>query len=149
MVMKKLILFIFLIGITSSTFAQLEQPISWSYKAVRISKNEAVLYVKASLKEKWHIYSLAVKGIPAKTSFAFKPSKDYTLLGKMIEPKPIAKYDRILKTNLTYFENEVTFTQKVKLNKIPTIIKGAVAFMVCNDKQCLPTDEIEFRVPIK
>ena len=147
--MKKLILFIFLIGITSSSFAQLEQPISWSYKAVKISKNEAVLQVKANLKEKWHIYSLAVKGIAAKTSFDFKTSKDYTLLGKMIEPKPIAKYDRILKTNLTYFENEVTFTQKVKLNKTPTTVKGTVAFMVCNDKQCLPTDEIAFSIPVK
>lgn len=147
--MKKLILFIFLIAITSSSFAQLEKPVSWSYKAVKISKNEAVLQIKASLKEKWHIYSLAVKGIPAKTSFAFQPSKDYTLLGKVVEPKPIAKYDQILKTNLTYFENEVTFTQKIKLNKRPTTVKGVVSFMVCNNKQCLPTDEIAFSIPVK
>jgi hypothetical protein len=149
MVMKKIILFIFLIVISSNSFAQLEKPVNWSYKIVKLSKNEAVLHIKASLKEKWHIYSLAVKGIPAKTSFDFKPSKDYTLLGKMIEPKPIAKYDRILKTNLTYFENEVTFTQKVKLNKSPTTVKGVVSFMVCNDKQCLPTDEIAFSVHVK
>lgn len=147
--MKKIILFIFLIVISSNSFAQLEKPVNWSYKIVKLSKNEAVLYVKASLKEKWHIYSLTVKGIPAKTSFSFKPSKDYTLLGQTIEPKPLLKYDRILKTNLTYFENEVTFIQKVKLNKTPTTITGTVAFMVCNDKQCLPTDEITFSFPIK
>ncbi|KQB99137.1 protein-disulfide reductase DsbD domain-containing protein [Pedobacter sp. Hv1] len=147
--MKKILLFISLVFIGSSAFAQLEQPVTWSYKAKRTSKTEAILYLKATMSEKWHIYSLHVKGIPAKTTFTFTPSKDFVLLGQTIEPKPISKYDQILKTNLTYFEKEVTFTQKVKLNKSTTTIKGMVEFMACNDKQCLPSDAISFSIPIK
>lgn len=147
--MKKILLFISLVFIGSSVFAQLEKPVTWSYKAKKISKTEAILYLKATMSEKWHIYSLQVKGIPAKTAFTFKPSKDFVLLGQTIEPKPISKYDQILKTNLTYFEKEVTFTQKIKLNKSTTTIKGEVAFMACNDKQCLPSDVVSFNIPIK
>ncbi len=148
--MKKYILFVFLALIfSSSAFAQLEKPVNWSYKAVKLHKNEAMLYLKATMQGKWHIYSLAVKGIPAKTSVTFTPSKDFTLIGKTIEPQPLSTYDKVLKTNLTYFEKEVTFKQKIKLHKASTTIKGVVEFMACNDKQCLPADEIFFSIPVK
>lgn len=129
--------------------AQLEKPVTWSYLGKKASKNEAILYLKAKMQKSWHIYSLDVKGIPAKTSFNFSPSKDYTLIGKAAEPKPISKYDKLLKLNLTYFEKEVVFVQKIRLNKTATLIKGKVEFMACSDKKCLPSDEVSFSIPVK
>jgi hypothetical protein len=147
--MKKIVLLIALAFVFGKASAKLEKPIIWSYLAKKTSKNEAMLYLKATMQSRWHIYSLNVKGIAAKTSFNFLPSKDYILVGKAIEPKPISKYDKILKLNLTYFENEVVFTQKIKLIKPSTVVKGKVEFMTCNDKQCLPSDEVSFSVPVK
>jgi len=147
--MKKIILLFALIFVFAKVSAQLEKPITWSYFAKKTSKNEATLYLKAKMQSKWHIYSLDVKGIPAKTSFTFPSSRDYILVGKPQEPKPISKYDKILKLNLTYFEKEVVFVQKIKLNKPSTVVKGNVEFMACNDKQCLPSDEVSFSVPVK
>lgn len=148
--MKKFILLFFFVSVYSTqSFAQLEKPIRWSYKVERVNKTTAILAFKAIMNEKWHIYSLNVKGIPAKTTFTFSPAKDYTLLGPTIEPKPISKYDKVLKTVLTYFEKEVVFTQKVRLNKTSALIKVAIEFMACNDKQCLPTDLVSFNVPVK
>ena len=97
----------------------------------------------------WHIYSLAIKSIPAKTSFSFNPSKDFSLIGNMVEPKPITKYDKNLKANLTYFEKEVVFTQKIKLNKSTTVVKGSLDFTACNDKSCLPAETIPFAIAVK
>lgn len=51
--------------------------------------------------------------------------------------------------DVIYFENAVVFQQKVKLNKAATTVKGTIEFMVCNDHECLPPDEINFSVPIK
>ncbi|WP_316785954.1 protein-disulfide reductase DsbD domain-containing protein [Pedobacter frigiditerrae] len=147
--MKRIILFAVLIFTFSGVNAQLEKPVSWSYLAKKTNKNEATLYLKARMQNRWHIYSLAVKGIHAKTGFNFSPSKDYTLTGKTMEPKPVSRYDKILKLNLTYFENEVVFTQRIKLNKTSTIVKGKVEFMACNDKQCLPSEEVSFSIPVK
>ncbi|MGM9476483.1 protein-disulfide reductase DsbD domain-containing protein [Pedobacter sp. GSP4] len=131
-------------------FAQIEKPVTWSYGATKISKTEAILYLKATIEDRWHIYSQNVKdGGPVKTTFTFAPSKDFSLVGKTIEPKAIVKYESTFKMNVSYFEKVVIFQQKIKLNRNTTVVKGKVEFMVCNDKQCLPPEEVEFSVPVK
>jgi len=149
--MKKITLALSLVLFTvMGAFAQIEKPVTWSYAAKKVSSTEAVLYIKATIDDKWHIYSQNMQdGGPIKTSFTFSPSKDFSLIGKTIEPKAIKKYESTFKMNVSYFENAVVFQQKIKLNKSATSVKGKVEFMVCNDKQCLPPDEVEFSIPVK
>ncbi|TKC03127.1 protein-disulfide reductase DsbD domain-containing protein [Pedobacter cryotolerans] len=149
--MKKLTLILSLIFFSAvGAFAQLENPVTWSYAAKKISKTEAVVYLKATIDDSWHIYSLNLKpGGPNKTSFSFAPSKDFSLIGKTTEPKPISKYEKVFKMDVTYFENQVVFQQKIKLNKATTVVKGKVEFMVCNEASCLPPSEVAFSIPVK
>lgn len=149
--MKRITLILTLVLFSAvGAFAQLENPVTWSYVAKKTSKTEAIVYVKATIDEGWHIYSQTVKaGGPTKTIFTFSPSKEYTLVGKTIEPKPISTYEKTFKMNVAYFENEVVFQQKVKLNKGQTTVKGKVEFGVCNDHSCLPPAEVAFSVPVK
>lgn len=149
--MKRITLILTLVFFSSlAAFAQLENPVTWSYKATKISKTEAEVYIKATIDEGWHIYSQNLKpGGPNKTEIVFKPSKDFSLVGKTSEPKPIAKYEKTFKMDVAYFENEVIFKQKVKLNKGTTAVKGTVSYSVCNEKSCLPPADVEFSVPIK
>ena len=147
--MKRYSIIIALLFICTAAVAQIQKPVTWSYRSKKIGKNEAMLYLKANMESNWHIYSLAIKSIPAKTSLSFIPSKDFSLIGSPIEPKPIKKYDKNLKAELTYFEKEVVFTQKIKLNKNTTVVKGALDFTVCNDKACLPAETITFSIVVK
>lgn len=149
--MKRIALILALIFTTTITaFAQLENPVTWSYAAKKTGKNEATIYLKATIEEGWHIYSQNLKpGGPNKTIITFAPSKDFTLVGKPIEPKPITKFEKVFKMDVSYFEDAVVFQQKIKLNKATTAIKGKVEFMVCNEKQCLPPSEVTFSVPVK
>ncbi|WP_421941859.1 protein-disulfide reductase DsbD domain-containing protein [Pedobacter sp.] len=134
----------------AGAFAQIEKPVTWSYAAKKVSKTEAVLYLKATIEDRWHIYSQNVKdGGPVKTTFTFSPSKDFSLVGKTAEPKAIVKFEDTFKMNVAYFEKSVIFQQKVKLNKGTTTVKGKVEYMVCNDRQCLPPEEVEFSIPVK
>jgi hypothetical protein len=41
------------------------------------------------------------------------------------------------------------FQQKVKIPKGSAAVKGKVEFMVCNDRKCLPPDEVAFTVQVK
>lgn len=135
---------------TFGAFAQLEDPVSWSYGYKKISATEGIVLVKASLEEGWHIYSQTVKpGGPNKTVFKFAQSKDYVLVGTPTEPKPISKYEKVFGMNVPYFENQVVFQQRVKLKKPTTVVKGTVEFMVCNDTSCLPPKDVSFSVPVK
>ncbi|SEQ77680.1 protein-disulfide reductase DsbD domain-containing protein [Pedobacter rhizosphaerae] len=134
----------------AGAFAQIEKPVTWSYAAKKVSKTEAVLYLKATIEDRWHIYSQNVKdGGPVKTTFTFSPSKEFSLVGKTVEPKAIVKFEDTFKMNVAYFEKSVIFQQKVKLNKGTTTVKGKVEYMVCNDRQCLPPEEVEFSIPVK
>lgn len=146
--MKKY-LFILLLSIPSLAFAQLERPVKWSFYAKKINATEAIIYIKAKMSGNWHIYAQNVKQNAMRLKFNYAPSKDYSLLGKTAEPKPIKKYDNVVKIELAYFEKEAIFTQKVKLVKSSVVVKTVVEFMACNDKQCLPADEVSFNILVK
>jgi thiol:disulfide interchange protein DsbD len=148
--MKKLLLLITVLMVSAGAFAQIETPVKWAYGAKRISATEAVVFLKATIDDGWHIYSLNVKdGGPIKTSFTFPASKDYVLVGKLSEPAPISKYEPSFKMEVTYFEKTVTFQQKIKLKTAgATVVKGSLEYMTCNDHKCLPPDDVDFSIPI-
>src|SRR6201996_6753138 len=148
--MKKLLVLVTVLMMSASAFAQIESPVKWSYGAKRISPTEAVVFLKATIQDGWHIYSMTVPdGGPIKTSFTFAASKEYSLEGKPVEPKPLSKYEKAFTMNVTYFEKSVVFEQKIKL-KSPnaTVVKGQLEYMTCNDKKCLPPDDIDFSIQL-
>ncbi len=148
--MKRLILFLAVTTFALSAHSQILKPVTWSYAAKKTSSTEAVVYIKAAIDDKWHLYSQNVKdGGPVKTTFTFPASKEYTLVGKTIEPKAVTRYEDAFKMNVSFFEKSVVFQQKIKLNGATATVKGKVEFMTCDDKQCLPPEEIEFSIPVK
>jgi len=148
--MKKLLVLVIALMLTAGAYAQIEAPVKWGYGAKRISATEAVVFLKATIQPGWHIYSLHVKkGGPIATSFTFAPSKDYMLTGKTIEPKPASKYEKSFYMNVTYFEKEVVFQQKIKLKSANAItVKGKLEYEVCNNQKCLPPEEVSFNIPV-
>lgn len=148
--MKKLTLVIVASLVSSSLFAQILTPVRWSYAAKKISKTEAVLLIKATIDNGWHIYSTQQKdGGPVKTVINFTPAKNYAIYGALAEPKPVTKFEQTFKMNVSYFEKSVIFQQKIKLKKDDTSIKGTLEYMVCNDKQCLPPEDVNFSIVVK
>jgi len=148
--MKNLLIAVVIMATTLSVKAQIETPVKWSYAAKKTSPTEAVVFIKATIDAGWHIYSLNVKdGGPIKTSFTFAKSPEYTLVGKPTEPTAITKYEKTFSMNVSYFEKEVVFQQKVKLNSPnASVVKGKLEYMTCNDHKCLPPDDIEFSIPL-
>jgi DsbC/DsbD-like thiol-disulfide interchange protein len=148
--MRKLLLLIIVLITSAGAYAQIEAPVKWSYAAKKLPNNEAVILLRATIQDGWHIYSLNVgDGGPIKTSFKFTPSKEYALVGKPSEPKPATKYEDAFKMNVSYFEKTVTFQQKIKLKSANvTAIKGQLEYMTCNDKKCLPPEDVDFTVAL-
>ncbi|HEY9001820.1 MAG TPA: protein-disulfide reductase DsbD N-terminal domain-containing protein [Mucilaginibacter sp.] len=147
--MKKLLLLMTVLLISAASYAQIESPVKWSYAAKKLNDKEAVVFLRATIQDGWHIYSLNVgDGGPIKTSFKFTPSKEYALAGTVSEPTPIKKYEEAFKMNVTYFEKTVTFQQKIKLKGNVSAIKGQLEYMTCNDKKCLPPEDVDFSIPL-
>ncbi|NII81023.1 sugar transporter [Pedobacter riviphilus] len=148
--MKKNLILLFICSFfTLKGFGQIYHPIKWSYAAKKTGKNEAVVFVKATLEKGWHLYSQYVeKGGPQPTKFTFEKSNTYSLIGATKEPHAIMRLEPTFMMEVGFFENAVIFQQKVKLTGKKAAVKGKVEFMVCNDKMCLPTDEVEFTVNV-
>lgn len=148
--MKRLLLICTALMLSLGAFAQIENPVKWAYAAKRTGATEATVYLKAAIEPGWHVYSQHIEeGGPIKTSFTFTPSKEYSLVGKTAEPKAVVKFDKQFKMNIGFFEKDVVFQQKVKLKSAnAATVKGKLEFMVCNDKKCLPPDEIAFTIPV-
>src|SRR6201996_4975294 len=99
--MKKLLLLMIVLIMSAGAYAQIEAPVKWSYAAKRLPNNEAVVFLRATIQDGWHIYSQNVKdGGPIKTSFTFAPSKEYALVGKASEPAPVSKYEEAFKMDV-------------------------------------------------
>ncbi len=130
--------------------AQIEEPVKWSYSSEKTADGEANILIKAKIDKGWHLYSQFIEdGGPIPTSFKFKPSADYTLVGKVSEsPKAVDAFDPNFSMQIAWHEKAVTFTQKIKLKKDQTTVSGVLEFMVCNDSKCLPPTEVEFSIPV-
>jgi len=148
--MKKVLLVIVALVMCAGAYAQIETPVRWSYAAKRVNDKEAIVFLKATIQPSWHIYSLNVKdGGPIKTSFEFTPSKLYAPIGKPTEPTPVTKYEKAFTMNVSYFEKEVVFQQKISLKSASaTSVTGKLTYMTCNDKKCLPPEDVDFTIPL-
>ncbi|AIM39229.1 protein-disulfide reductase DsbD domain-containing protein [Sphingobacterium sp. SG20118] len=134
----------------SGAVAQIHDPVKFTVASKKLNSKEAVIFIKATIQDGWHIYSQNVgENGPIPTSFTFPASKEYTLNGKTAEPKPATKYEEVFKMNVGYFAKEVVFQQKVKLTNGTATVKGSVEYQACDKSQCLPPTDYAFTVTIK
>ncbi len=150
--MKK-ILSLFLFSIISILgYSQLLNPVKWNYSIENNGSEKATLVISANIDKGWHLYSQFIgDGGPVPTSFRFEKSSAYELIGKVKEvPKAKVVQDEIFGMEVAWFEKKATFKQEIKINsKSDFKLKGTLEFIVCDDKQCLPPEEVEFSFDVK
>ncbi|MDQ1090426.1 protein-disulfide reductase DsbD [Siphonobacter sp. SORGH_AS_1065] len=144
-------LFFLLVLLCPYCQAQLFNPVTWDFKAKATSPTEAVLTFQAKISRHWHIYSQHLAdGGPVATSFVFNPSKEYTLVGKVDEKSNVVKgFDKTFQMDISWFENQALFTQKIKLTGNKATVSGKLEFMACDDERCLPPEEVAFDIPVQ
>ena len=148
--MKNILFVIVALFFSATSYSQILKPVKWSYATKKTGKNEAIIYLKATIDKGWHIYSQKVpEGGPVKTSFSFTPSSSYKKLGATIEPKPITAFEKAFNMKVSYFSNTVIFQQKVNLSRLPAVVKGKIEYMACDDSRCLPPEEVDFSLTIQ
>lgn len=137
--LKKWLVLSLLLFATTSIFAQIQEPVKWSFSSKRINDTIAELHFTANIELHWHLYSQHIDGdAPLPTVFTFKEIKGAKLLGKVIEPKGKTEYDKLLETTVKFFDHQAVFIQKVKITSDkPVTIKGLVEYQTCDDNSCI------------
>lgn len=143
---KIILLFIFFC-INSLLMAQIVNPVKWRFESKKTGANTFDLTFTATIDKGWHIYSqyLERDDGPIATSFTFDKNNNLALIGKTQESKTKKEYDKTFEMNLSYFENQAIFTQKVEIKKAgKQTVKGFLTYMTCEEGRCLPPTDVDF-----
>ncbi|MFN3784916.1 MAG: cytochrome c biogenesis protein CcdA [Spirosomataceae bacterium] len=136
--MRKLSLFLILLSRSLFSFAQIETPTTWtnSVSNLKPKVGETIeLRFEASIKKGWYLYSSDFDPEigPIVTTFSFKPSKEFKLIGGITPKNPKTKFDEIWGANIKYFIEKAVFIQKIQILSEKTVIPGEIEFQSCTD----------------
>lgn len=146
------LIFTFLLAILIfPVFAQIHEPVKWSFSQQDLGNDEVMLIMSAKMDKGWHLYSQFIpEGGPIPTTFQLEKNQNYKAIGKVSEPKPITQFDKNFNMNLQFFNGRVDFKQKIKKTTEKTFkINGTLEFMTCDDEKCLPPSYVDFDFTIK
>ena len=143
---KKLVFlfFISLLGIFSSV-AQIVYPVNWEKSIKTTSETSGEIIFTATIDDGWHMYGLelpAESGIQA-TTVEWNTLEGVKLVGELTPSRPAHEaFDAVMDMKLSWWEKDITLTQKFDITDKSYKIIGNIKYMVCNDKTCqAPTKE--------
>ena len=141
---KALTIFVFLLAVVTAT-AQMQDPVHVRSELKKISDTEAELLFSATIDAGWHIYStgLADDGPISATFHADKMEGAKTVGSLKARGKEQKVFDKVFEMEVRYFEQAVTFVQKIQFTQPQYNIECYVEYGACNDRMCMPPSTIE------
>ena len=130
-----------------NVLAQMVNPVHFKSQLKELKDGEAEILFSATIDAGWHVYStnLGEDG-PISASFNVVKMDGAEPVGKLqARGKEIKQFDKLFDMNLRFFENAVTFAQKIRFTKPQYDIDCYVEYGACNDQSCLPPSEAEFK----
>ncbi len=128
--------------------AQMQQPVHFRSELKKISDAEGELLFSATIDAGWHVYSTDLgDGGPITASFHADKMEGAQTVGKLqARGKEKRLFDKLFDMEVRYFEQSVTFVQKIKFTKAQYDIDCYVEYGVCSDEMCLPPSTAELKV---
>lgn len=147
MIHKKIIVTLLsLLGVLGMN-AQMVDPVHFTSELKTGNGVEAEIIFHATIDHGWHVYSTEIgNGGPTEATFNVVKMDGAELVGKLTpKGKVIKKMDKLFDMELKYFENEVTFVQKLRFTKPDYDIDCYLEYGACSDASCLPPSEVELK----
>jgi hypothetical protein len=149
--MKRFKFLILLAWVTTMVTGQIYEPVKWSHELKITGKTSGEIIHKATIEGKWHMYGMDIpEGGPRPTRFVYENLQHVELDGKVVSKSKLTEiFDKNFNMNLSWYDKEALFVQKLKLKDGTQIkVEGYVEYMACDDEQCLPPDQDEFSLSL-
>ena len=145
--MKKLLTILVLLVAFVAAKAQMMDPVHFTTQMKDLKNGEAELVFKATIDAGWHVYSTGLGNDgPISASFHKVKMDGAEPVGKLqARGKEIKQFDKLFEMEVRYFEQAVTFVQKIKFTKPKYDIDCYIEYGACNDQACLPPSEVVFK----
>ena len=107
--------------------------------------DEITISFSGVINKGWHVYAPEEKHGPTAASINIDKIEGARLEGGLKANKPATKkYEEVWKGEVAFFEDNVVFTQKVKLTGKEYKIEGYFEYGACNDDVCIPPTSVDF-----
>ena len=130
-----------------------QEPIKWTFQAIKIKASTYEVCMTANLQPGWHIYSQVqpADAIPLPTKAVIHPNPLIKLQGKVRETGVKQEHiDPSLGTTDNRYADKMELTQMVHVTgKVKTNVSGTITYQVCTDKKCLAPKTISFDMAIE
>ena len=145
--MKKLLTILLFVLAVAGVKAQMMDPVHFTSQLKDMKNGEAELIFKATIDAGWHVYSTGLgDGGPISASFHKVKMDGAETVGKLqARGKEIKQFDKLFEMEVRYFEQAVTFVQKIKFTKPKYDIDCYIEYGACNDQSCLPPSEAQLK----
>lgn len=146
--LRRITFILLLMVYTLASFAQLSQPVKWTYKTKVIKENIVEIQITAVVDKGWHLYSqYNTKGLTQQTVFTYEPSSSYKLVGKTTEPSYVEITDEF-GTDRYFEKSPIIFTQKIEvLSEKDFVIEATVDAQACTEGKCVMAgDDFSFKI---
>ena len=145
--MKKTLTILALLLAVLTATAQIQDPVHVRSELKKISDTEAELLFSATIDAGWHVYStgLADDGPISATFHADKMEGAKTVGSLKARGKEQKVFDKIFEMEVRYFEQAVTFVQKIQFTQPQYNIECYVEYGACNERMCMPPSTIELK----
>ena len=145
--MRRLITTITILTFVLGISAQISNPVHFSAQLKTGSGADAEIVFTAKIDAGWHVYStdLGNNGPISATFNAVKMDGVETIGKLQARGKEIKQFDKLFEMELRYFEQAVTFVQKIRFTKPDYDIDCYLEYGACNDQACLPPSEAAFK----
>ncbi len=123
------------------------EPVKFVAELKTLSSDEAEIVFHGTIEKGWHVYSTRLGGKgPIEASFHVEKMEGIELLGElMAKGQELSQYDELFGMELRFFENEVTFVQRLCFTADTYDIDSYLVYGACSDKVCLPPTEVKFQ----
>jgi hypothetical protein len=146
--MRKIVTLTIALFCAQFTYAQMAEPVSWSFTAEKINESEYEITLTANIENGWYVYSqdLPKRGpVPTQINFDNNPNVVYEGKPQEVGTKK-EDFDANFNMAVIKLTGRTKFVQKAKLvGGVPTI-HGKLKYMTCNGEMCMPPKNIEFNI---
>ena len=107
--------------------------------------DEITISFSGVINKGWHVYAPEEKHGPTAASINIDKIEGARLEGGLKANKPVTKkYEEVWKGEVAFYEDNVVFTQKVKLTGKEYKVEGYFEYGACNDELCMPPSSVDF-----
>lgn len=120
--------------------------ISFTPSMKQTAPDEITISFTGTIGAGWHVYAPNETNGPIPASFNVDKIEGAKVVGGLKANKAATqKFEDMFGAKVSFYENSVTFTQKIKLTGKTYNIEGYLEYGACNDESCMPPTSVDFK----